>query len=520
MAQIDDKDRPNDREFPFPNEHSLRLQPPGDFDDESFKRTKGSGDGKVQGVSIPSSIDVIWGKLKGKTGPNDPPIAQALRFPIKKWSEQEAKDWISENKMKGTFEAATGETKEQSSPGFISTLEEAPDAVKALPSRAQDIWLEAFQEAWVKFSAESPKERESRSAASAWAEVRRKGFPIPTADRLFNMPPIKQDEFSKIKLNADGSAIFSPVVPFAEGTWTNGGGGPSRTVFFPRKELSKTLSLWDNIPVWMNHATNAMHEHEPTDHIGFLRNPRMKEGKIEMDLHAHGKTQSSRDAIGMWEAGMLIDLSAEITSMDELITQDGNKQLVGTDIRPFGVAWVLKGACTVCKVDGKGMSSTLCPTTGQKCKCNDHQDIKLTEASDGGAVIKNEGGPDMGNEEDVKELKEKLEKTEATIKELTDTATDTEQSTKDMTAQAKKDSETIKELTETVKELTEKSDKVDELSKELEAIKELPIVKSLTIAELEGSDDEGPKFFKTGIWDKRGKGSLQIASNMIGEMVI
>lgn len=506
MAQIDDKDRPNDREFPFPNEHSIRLQSPDKFDDESFRRTKGSGEGKVQGVSIPSSIDVIWAKLKGKAKPSDPPVAQALRFPIKKWTEQQARDWISENKIDGSFEAATGDGKEQSSPGFIATLEEAPDAVKALPSRAQDIWLEAFQEAWIKFSAESPKERESRSAASAWAEVRRKGFPIPTADRLFNMNPQTQ-EFAKVKINADGSAIFSPVVPFAEGTWTNGGGGPSRTVTFLRDELSKTLTLWDNIPVWMNHPTNAFHEHEPTDHIGFIRSPRMNEGRIEGDLHAHGKTQASRDAIGMWESGMLIDLSAEITSQDIVIEQAGNKQLVGTDVRPFGVAWVLKGACTVCKVEGKGMSSTLCPTTGEQCKCNTHTNDDTRPPSGGGSS--NDLGGSIMDEAEQKELQEKLDKAEATIKELNETHTETEQSAKDMAAQKDKDAETIKELTDSVKELTDRADKVDELEKELTKIKELPVVKSLILGE-DDVDDEDQKLFASAKWDKRGKGSLQL----------
>jgi len=85
---------------PFPNEHAARLRNPNDFSPKTFRRTHGSGNGKVQGVPIPKSIDVIWGKLKGKDKPSDPVIAQALRFPTKQWTEAKARKWINDNKIK------------------------------------------------------------------------------------------------------------------------------------------------------------------------------------------------------------------------------------------------------------------------------------------------------------------------------------------------------------------------------------------------------------------------------------
>jgi hypothetical protein len=91
------------------NEHSIRLKDPGEFDDKSFRRTHGSGKGMVLGVKIPASIDVIWGKIKGSSKPEDPVIPQALRFPISKWGKDpaKAKAWIEKNlKGKGSFEAA------------------------------------------------------------------------------------------------------------------------------------------------------------------------------------------------------------------------------------------------------------------------------------------------------------------------------------------------------------------------------------------------------------------------------
>jgi len=90
---------------PYPNEHSARLQDPDKFDSKSFRRTKG---GLLYGSKkIPSTISIIWGKLKDKAKPTDPPIAQALRFPTKSWTVTKAKKWLSDNEIKYTsFESA------------------------------------------------------------------------------------------------------------------------------------------------------------------------------------------------------------------------------------------------------------------------------------------------------------------------------------------------------------------------------------------------------------------------------
>ncbi len=90
---------------PYPNEHSARLQDPDKFDPKSFRRTKG---GTLYGSKkIPSTISIIWGKLKDKAKPGDPPIAQALRFPIQNWTSAKAKKWLSDNEIKSTsFEPA------------------------------------------------------------------------------------------------------------------------------------------------------------------------------------------------------------------------------------------------------------------------------------------------------------------------------------------------------------------------------------------------------------------------------
>jgi hypothetical protein len=76
---------------PYPNEHSCRLRPPGDFQENSFRRIR-------QG-----RISIIIGRLKGKTTTT----AQAIRYPKARWSAEAAR---SDCRSKGgSFEAATSD---------------------------------------------------------------------------------------------------------------------------------------------------------------------------------------------------------------------------------------------------------------------------------------------------------------------------------------------------------------------------------------------------------------------------
>ena len=68
---------PVDELKPYPNEHSCRLKEPGKY--EKFRRGKRKHDGKT--------YIIIFGKVKGK----DEWEQQAFRYPIKEWSEAEAR---------------------------------------------------------------------------------------------------------------------------------------------------------------------------------------------------------------------------------------------------------------------------------------------------------------------------------------------------------------------------------------------------------------------------------------------
>jgi hypothetical protein len=91
--------------MPFPNEHAARLLNPN-MGKIRVRRTQGSGGGSVQGVQIPSSIDVIWFIVRGEGG-RQVPRAQALRFSENRWTATQAKTWLRSKGIKTIgFEAA------------------------------------------------------------------------------------------------------------------------------------------------------------------------------------------------------------------------------------------------------------------------------------------------------------------------------------------------------------------------------------------------------------------------------
>lgn len=78
---------------PYPNEHACRLRDPGDFQEDSFRRTERNHDGK--------KYSVIMGRLTGE----DSLTEQAYRYGKDTWSADEARTHCSGHD--GSFEAAS-----------------------------------------------------------------------------------------------------------------------------------------------------------------------------------------------------------------------------------------------------------------------------------------------------------------------------------------------------------------------------------------------------------------------------
>ena len=77
--------------MPFSQEHSARLLDPS----TPHVRVRRSKNGTVQNVKLPENISTIW-FIDG----NEHPQAQALRFPVKNWTEAGARKYLKDNKIK------------------------------------------------------------------------------------------------------------------------------------------------------------------------------------------------------------------------------------------------------------------------------------------------------------------------------------------------------------------------------------------------------------------------------------
>ncbi len=92
--------------MPFPNFHANRLKSPSLFDKDSFRTTRG---GTLFGgnLKVPNTINLIWGKLRGRTAADDPVLLQSVRFRKSRWTVNTAKAWIQKNLGgQGFFEPA------------------------------------------------------------------------------------------------------------------------------------------------------------------------------------------------------------------------------------------------------------------------------------------------------------------------------------------------------------------------------------------------------------------------------
>jgi phage I-like protein len=142
----------NELLLPYPNEHAARLRDPDDFNDKSFRRVNG---GTIYGsIKVPSTIVIIWGKLKEAAEKDDPVIPQALRFPTKNYTEVEAKKWLKENKIKYiSFEKAEPVEDQQNSETQFAVrekfvIEDCETYRKGMTEKQKGNWVSAANEAF------------------------------------------------------------------------------------------------------------------------------------------------------------------------------------------------------------------------------------------------------------------------------------------------------------------------------------------------------------------------------------
>jgi len=136
---------------PYPSEHAARIINPGEFQTDSFRRK-----------SISAGIDIIIGKLKGKTNTT----TQAYRFKKSQFTADQAKAWLKKHKIKYTSFEAAAKTKEN------MTIDEIIKQLKGIKftERVHQLIsdLELFNE-----SDESPMKREAMEEALDLLEAER-----------------------------------------------------------------------------------------------------------------------------------------------------------------------------------------------------------------------------------------------------------------------------------------------------------------------------------------------------------
>jgi hypothetical protein len=78
---------------PYPNEHAARVRDPKQFKKDSFRRKE-----------ITDGVSVIFAKMSG----DGPMVIQAYRFDARKFTAQEAREWLKKHKIDAKLEPATG----------------------------------------------------------------------------------------------------------------------------------------------------------------------------------------------------------------------------------------------------------------------------------------------------------------------------------------------------------------------------------------------------------------------------
>ncbi len=265
-------------------------------------------------------------------------------------------------------------------------------------------------------------------------------------EQVFDLPTIK--EFAKITQKPDGSVVFHDAILFSEGEWH--AHNMPRPITFLMEHIMPSLKMWGGLNIWAGHR-DLNGWHNPITSIGVTANQRIDGPHVRGDIIAHGKTQASKDAIAMWKAGKLPDLSAELGSRE---TREGDK-LIAKDLHPIGIAWVQQGACTTCKVTHLSLST--------------HKTQAGSQTAGAAGSEKITGGGHMADEDKMKELQADLDVAKAEIKALSNCK---DNATKELAQTQSKHEAKVKELTKALEDKGEKV-KVDRI-KELEAqVKEL-----------------------------------------------
>jgi hypothetical protein len=223
----------------------------------------------------------------------------------------------------------------------------------------------------------------------------------PHIERLLSFELSK----GRMERTPEGGLVVHDVKALAEGNWTDSAVGTP--LFYPRRTLQEYAANWADNSFWALHA--GVVPRRITDKIGIAANPRYNEqaGAVLVDLHLHGLTQLSRDAIALIEAGYANYVSVEHTG--EEVHNPKTRMNEARTLQFLGLALVNRGACKVCTIrDNAAKDGNTGDTTMDEkvleAQLSAKADVKSLEAL----------------QADNKALRDELTKAQTTIKELAD----------------------------------------------------------------------------------------------------
>jgi hypothetical protein len=132
----------------------------------------------------------------------------------------------------------------------------------------------------------------------------------------------------------------------AAGTWTDS--AVKTPLYYPPDVLRACATNWSDTTGWSRHSGGA--PRDVTDKVAEAKNPRFENDAVVADLYLHGATQKSRDTIELIKRNLISYVSVEHLGEEGL--NASTRRLEAKTIRFDGFAFVNRGACSLCRLNG------------------------------------------------------------------------------------------------------------------------------------------------------------------------
>ncbi|MBN1535201.1 MAG: Mu-like prophage major head subunit gpT family protein [Anaerolineales bacterium] len=254
----------------YPNFHAARIKEPGEFIEKS-----------IRNKTLPNSngVQLLTGKLKGGDGAM---VAQSYRFPKDKYSVEQTKKWLKDNKVKYiVFEPAKEEKKKKESiipgsddfsPGaFVTAVTDAfREHFKTEKQRPDGSWPHCYIKHDAVYTDHVIAEIENDlysipfemkdgviefAGQEKWTKVEQTYTPIQENVRIISAKKVEGEEEPQgweWEVVLIGAATEADIIREGNQTYIRSKNG----VPYSAAALEESVPLWDKIKVYDNHLTD------------------------------------------------------------------------------------------------------------------------------------------------------------------------------------------------------------------------------------------------------------------------